>query len=336
MNTITSEQWKKLQNAGWHGSQDVYAYFPVEGHGYRDKARYESPLSFALKHVPELIMPLIQAGAPIEVNTRFPLAGHLSPLMIAVNYQRHEAVRWMLNQQVNINHISERKFTVFHSLLENSTQIELFLPTLLSQGVDLFIPDPRNEKRKSNYLHAAILSGSYEAVSLLLKTNPYLANTSNQNGDSPLVLVMACDVEQDSKIIDELIKYQANLNFLTKDGETPIGVSLYGFSTQKTLEKIKKLVEAGADMNQPNQDGMTPLMLACDEHPEIALYLLDKGANPNLVDKHGNNFWTLCEKHNPQLYQEAMELISLKDKEHLKQTLNTSQNPLKNSFKNHL
>jgi len=48
------------------------------------------------------------------------------------------------------------------------------------------------------------------------------------------------------------------------------------------------LVEAGADINQPNPDGITPLINALDNKAfDIAMFLLDKGAKPDTWDMNG-------------------------------------------------
>jgi ankyrin repeat protein len=51
---------------------------------------------------------------------------------------------------------------------------------------------------------------------------------------------------------------------------------------------VRALLEAGADVNQPNPDGVTPLMVAIDNfHYDTARLLLDQGANPHVWDWWG-------------------------------------------------
>jgi ankyrin repeat protein len=48
------------------------------------------------------------------------------------------------------------------------------------------------------------------------------------------------------------------------------------------------LVKAGADVNKPNPDGVTPLINALDNRRfDIAMFLLDKGADPHVWDMSG-------------------------------------------------
>jgi ankyrin repeat protein len=54
------------------------------------------------------------------------------------------------------------------------------------------------------------------------------------------------------------------------------------------LPCAQALVRAGADVNQPNPDGVTPLINALDNRSfDIAMFLLDKGANPGVWDMTG-------------------------------------------------
>ena len=51
---------------------------------------------------------------------------------------------------------------------------------------------------------------------------------------------------------------------------------------------VEALLKGGADIDLPNPDGMTPMMMAIDNsHYEVARYLLDHGANPNTWDWWG-------------------------------------------------
>ena len=51
---------------------------------------------------------------------------------------------------------------------------------------------------------------------------------------------------------------------------------------------VRTMVEAGADKDRPNPDGMTPMIMALDNGaPEVAHYLLEQGANPNTWDWWG-------------------------------------------------
>ncbi|KPP79296.1 protein phosphatase 1 regulatory subunit 27-like, partial [Scleropages formosus] len=54
------------------------------------------------------------------------------------------------------------------------------------------------------------------------------------------------------------------------------------------LECVKLLVKYGADIHQQDEEGWTPLHMACsDSFPHIAKYLLSLGANPEALNECG-------------------------------------------------
>jgi ankyrin repeat protein len=54
------------------------------------------------------------------------------------------------------------------------------------------------------------------------------------------------------------------------------------------LACVAAMLDAGADIDRPNPDGMTPMMMALDNgYPDVARYLLDEGANPHTWDWWG-------------------------------------------------
>ncbi len=56
------------------------------------------------------------------------------------------------------------------------------------------------------------------------------------------------------------------------------------------LRCAQSLVKAGADIEKPNPDGVTPLLNALDNsHFDVANFLLDQGADPNRWDMNGRN-----------------------------------------------
>jgi ankyrin repeat protein len=78
---------------------------------------------------------------------------------------------------------------------------------------------------------------------------------------------------------------------IPKDGDTdpprPEGgfTSLLHAAMAGNLEGVRLLLDAGANIDEPAPDGTTPLILAINKHREnVALFLLDKGADPNPVE----------------------------------------------------
>ncbi|CAK6969868.1 protein phosphatase 1 regulatory subunit 27b [Scomber scombrus] len=74
------------------------------------------------------------------------------------------------------------------------------------------------------------------------------------------------------------------------------------------LECVKLLVDHGADIHQRDEEGWTPLHMACsDSFPHIARYLLSLGADPELENDCGERPADLIDPEN----KEPLELFGL-------------------------
>jgi ankyrin repeat protein len=94
------------------------------------------------------------------------------------------------------------------------------------------------------------------------------------------------DVEERSAVNDwgNQITSEPRAQYRNTGGLTPL---LYA-TRFGCLECVKSLLKAGAKIDRPTPEGVTPLMNAIDNgNYEIASYLLDQGANPHLFDWWG-------------------------------------------------
>uniref|UniRef100_A0A3Q3W4M2 Uncharacterized protein n=1 Tax=Mola mola TaxID=94237 RepID=A0A3Q3W4M2_MOLML len=70
------------------------------------------------------------------------------------------------------------------------------------------------------------------------------------------------------------------------------------------LECVKLLVQYGADVHQRDEEGWTPLHMACsDGFPHIARYLLSLGADPELENDCGEKAADLIDPDNKELLE---------------------------------
>ena len=80
------------------------------------------------------------------------------------------------------------------------------------------------------------------------------------------------------------ISSEPRVQYRPTGGLTPL---LYA-SRAGCLRCVAAIVGAGADVDRPNPDGMTPMIMALDNGaPAVAQYLLDHGANPHTWDWWG-------------------------------------------------
>lgn len=133
---------------------------------------------------------------------------------------------------------------------------------------------------------AAVGAGDVE------ETKSYLANGSDADASingTPLLhnAVMALNGENGEAIADLLLNAGADPNKTNKDGLTALHVACRrGESNERFVDM---LLRAGADPNRAGgQDGWTPLHIASSQESiESARLLLEAGADPNLPDDDG-------------------------------------------------
>jgi ankyrin repeat protein len=92
------------------------------------------------------------------------------------------------------------------------------------------------------------------------------------------------DVRAKSTDWDTQISSEPRVQYRPTGGLTPL---LYA-ARAGCLRCVVSIVGAGANVDKPNPDGMTPMMMALDNgYPAVAQYLLDHGANPHTWDWWG-------------------------------------------------
>jgi len=71
--------------------------------------------------------------------------------------------------------------------------------------------------------------------------------------------------------------------------ENDLRLELMDATRSGSIERVKELIEAGADVNTRDDEGRTALMIAADEgRTEVVELLIEAGANVNAKDKNGD------------------------------------------------
>jgi len=118
-------------------------------------------------------------------------------------------------------------------------------------------------------------------IKIMLVLSLFIAISGCATVKSPLV-----KASQDGDILatEKLINEGADINEQDSKGYTPL---MYAVWSGKT-ETVKTLIHKGADINKADNYGWTPLFWALYYgHLEIASLLIDKGANVNIKDSSG-------------------------------------------------
>jgi len=232
----------------------------------------------------------IRAGADVNAAQ----GDGSTPLLWAVYRVDHEVVKTLLQHGAKPD---VRNVLGATPLGEAASIADAELVNLLLQArAD---PDLGNDDGQTPLMVAA-RTGSLPIVQALVKAGARVNTRETYRGQTPLMWAIGAS---SPAVVDFLIRNKADVearaavndwgNQITSEpraqyrpsgGLTPL---LYAVRNG-CLDCVKSLLKAGADINRPTPDGVSPLMNAIDNtNYEVASFLLDQGANPHLVDWWG-------------------------------------------------
>lgn len=185
-----------------------------------------------------------------------------SPLHISVMTGSVRMTEFLLIKNANINSITRDRLTPLHLAAQCGFCDIIYM--LLDYGADINSFDI-NERSP---LTLAIAQCKEDAARILIKKGTRLNHEeSSVDGYTPLYRAVVNNLTNTVKL---LIDYGAKIihsHFL-----------LHIAASKGNLEIVKILIKAGAVVNMRNEEGMTPLMLACStKNLHIAKYLLKIG-----------------------------------------------------------
>ena len=185
----------------------------------------------------------------------------------------------------------------------------LVVKTLLEAGADPNATLPTGE----TVLMTCSRSGSAEGAELLLARGADVNARQPEDGQTALMWAVA---QRHPAVAEVLLEHGAELNARSKGGFSPLMFA----ARVGDAGSARVLLAAGADVNermpvaanakaprdayasnpapgeeptkppdaQPPLGSMTPLLMAsASGHQELAIYLLEQGADPNAIDEHG-------------------------------------------------
>lgn len=126
----------------------------------------------------------------------------------------------------------------------------------------------------------ALVYGKFDKVNHLITTSPDIINAKDKYGFTALHNLMS---EKQFEMINLLLEEGANPNIKNEDGITPLHLACW-------TKNANILLKNGADINSIDNSGNTPLhILAGDgeERTDVIKFLVMKGANIGIKNNKG-------------------------------------------------
>jgi len=240
----------------------------------RGKYIGKTPLMYAvMKNKLDVIKYLIKKHANINSEDRL---GD-SVLNYVVKYGNLETVKYFVeNKLLPLNWKDLEGVSLFMSVCERGE--EGIVKYLISKGVDVNIRD----KYGDSPLFYAAKSGNLSLIKYLTEEKklyilePYVVFPAAKSGNL------------------ELVKYLEKKGFnLNTEDKFEKSVLFYA-AESGNLELVKYLVELkGLDVNKKDILGRTPIMYAAESKLDVVKYLVEHGANIDVVDENGLNLFDM-------------------------------------------
>jgi ankyrin repeat protein len=252
---------------------------------------------------PETLVDLIRAGnreavlAAItspDIDVNAPEPDGSTALMWATYKVDHELVRALLKAGAKANVTNAYGSSPLTEAVKLA-DVDL-VRMLLDAGADANSP---NQDGQTALMLASSI-GSLKIAEMLTRKGANVNAVENFRGQTALMWAAG---ENHPEIVDLLLARGANVTVRAKHDDWPRqmtsepraqfrqtgGLTALLYATRSGCYRCAvSIVKAGADVNQPNPDGITPLINALDNRSfDIAMFLLDRGANPSAWDMYG-------------------------------------------------
>jgi uncharacterized protein len=146
--------------------------------------------------------------------------------------------------------------------------------------VDLLITAGADVNMKDNTIQSAYLISAMEGyLELMKKTLKAGADVHSTDSDNGTGLIRASD-RGHVEVIKELLKTDIRVNHINRMSWTALHEAImFGDGGKRHTEIVRLLVDAGADINLPDKDGLTPLAKAKNKnYTDIIAILENSGA----------------------------------------------------------
>ena len=270
-----------------------------------------SLLQIAIKaHRPSIAAILLRNGA----NPNFLSPMGYRPIHLAIRHEQPEIVRLLVTRGVDTNAIDLWGFSPLHyvAFLPKDVHTGKYAELLVERGADI------NKKIEAPIgkfapLHLAAFNNHNDLIQVLIQYSAKV-DLEDSQGCTPLWCSIRGPYESPD-IIKTLVTAGANPNRLNRFQMVGPPPNLYFYTplslaiAKNKLQAAKALLENGADPNQMDGNGETPLLVAVhlENHDAIALLLQFK-ANPSTKNRLGDSpIDRAVDKNNVALLDQLIE-----------------------------
>jgi serine/threonine protein kinase len=225
----------------------------------------------------EIIAYLVRNGADLNSLN----SDRQSPLMFAVQSANDSAVKYLIQSGVNPNIMEDtgRGLSAWHVLAwhrdeKDREAIRSIAEQLIAAKVDI----NKQDNSGDTPLHSAVIVSNDLAIDLLLNYQ-VITDIKNNHGDTVLFAAIRA---QNERAVELLISRGAGINILNKDGKTPLMIA---------INEAKN--SANFFTKQTFYNPEIPKLDTDRSIKKIIKLLIDKGADPNIVDRDGNTAFHL-------------------------------------------
>jgi ankyrin repeat protein len=267
-----------VPSANGRGFEGRTPVAPQPGQGVEEFASgWLTPLMFAAREGDvESARSLVAAGA--DVNA---IAGDgKDALGLAIFNGNYDLASFLIDSRSSVNHADSQRFTpLFWAVDRRNMETAPNFPWMVTTD-----PLPLIEK---------LLDAGADPNALVDNTP-----RARMRAGSPRIVfataLMRAAFSADLELVELLLSYGADPDIVSKDGESMVEAAaglgfIQGYSKGRSaaerLEVVKRFVELGTDVNQADDYGITPLMVAGNMgDTKIIQYLVDVGADLGAYD----------------------------------------------------
>ncbi len=172
------------------------------------------------------------------------------------------------------------------------------------------------DKWGQTMLYKAVVANMEKLIKVLLEDHNADPNISTKNQVTPLYASLGYHMQAiDVRIIDLLLQHNADVSKAMEDGDSPMHMVAYkGYK-----ELVEKFKAKGANVNQQNQKGETPIISAVinpskteiAKQKNVIAELITQGGDTSIKDNNGHDALFYVQQHIDNQELEYQDLILL-------------------------